>query len=153
MNNRLPKDFKASSAPAPAQAPGPAAAKVHVLQGPFGTVKISVGLPQGIDGPDPLAFALRTFQEAVEAGADDPLHTTLTRLKQIARTGAMQPLGAALLLLEQLHQSGALPPPAVLIANTGVTPEDLANAMAMLSGRLPASRPLLEDRLDRETLN
>lgn len=98
---------------------------IHAVQTPFGTFQVVLALVPG--QPDPLAFAINVFQEAVSAGAEDPLAATLVRLREMARGGATQPLTASVELLKQMCAAGVLEPLDVLLANAGFGADEIAH--------------------------
>lgn len=106
------------------QAKGNPVKTIHAVQTPFGTFQVVLALIPG--QPDPLAFALNVFQEAVKAGAEDPLAATLQRLREMARGGAAQPLTASIELLKQMCAAGVLEPLEALLATAGFGADEIA---------------------------
>ncbi len=120
---------------------------IHAVQTPFGTFQVVIALVPG--QPDPLAFCLSAFQEAIKAGAEDPLHATLVRLREMARNGAAQPLEAGLALLKQMCAAGVLEPLDVLLANAGFGAEEIAQ----LTGGEPGTVDTVVKRAFKAELN
>jgi hypothetical protein len=108
----------------PQQPKGNPVKTIHAVQTPFGTFQVALALVPG--QPDPLAFSLNVFQEAVKAGAEDPLKVTLERLHDMARSGLTEPLHASIELLKQMCAAGVLEPLDALLANSGFGAEEIA---------------------------
>ena len=109
---------------------------IHAVQTPFGTFQVSLALVPG--QPDPLAFSLNIFQEAVKAGAEDPLKVTLERLREMARSGVTEPLKAGVELLKQMCAAGVLEPIEALLANSGFGAAEIAQLLGGEQGTLDA---------------
>lgn len=107
------------------QPPNEPVKTIHAVQTPFGTFQVVLALVPG--QPDPLAFAISVFQEAVSAGAEDPLAATLLRLRDMARAGTSQPLTASIELLKQMCAAGVLEPLDELLANAGFCADEIAH--------------------------
>ncbi|GIK52233.1 MAG: hypothetical protein HUU03_09175 [Planctomycetaceae bacterium] len=137
MTNRIQKD---SPQDEPLQG-------THVVQTPFGVFHVVIALTPG--QPDPMAFAMKCFEEAVQAGATDPLLATLQRLKAVAQSGAGEPLQAGIALLSQMCAAGVLPPLETLLGAAGFAPEEIARLM----GRQEGTIDLLRKRADDVNLN
>ncbi len=111
----------------PEQPKGSPVKTIHAVQTPFGVFQVVLALVPG--QPDPLAFSLNVFQEAVKAGAEDPLRATLERLREMARSGLTEPLKASIELLKQMCAAGVLEPIDVLLANSGFGAEEIAQLL------------------------
>ncbi|MCC6151473.1 MAG: hypothetical protein IT461_14575 [Planctomycetes bacterium] len=120
---------------------------IHAVQTPFGTFQVVIALVPG--QPDPLAFCLSAFQEAIKAGAEDPLHATLLRLREMARGGISQPLEAGLELLKQMCAANVLEPLDVLLANAGFGADEIAQLTGGQKGVLDS----VIRRADKPDLN
>lgn len=120
---------------------------IHEVQTPFGTFQVVIALVPG--QPDPLAFCLSAFQEAIKAGAEDPLHATLLRLREMARGGISQPLEAGLELLKQMCAANVLEPLDVLLANAGFGADEIAQLTGGQKGVLDS----VIRRADKPDLN
>jgi hypothetical protein len=107
---------------------------IHAVQTPFGVFQVALALVPG--QPDPLAFSLNVFQEAVKAGAEDPLKATLQRLHEMALTGASEPLRASIELLKQMSAAGVLEPVEQLMLNSGFGPEEITRWLGGERGTL-----------------
>ncbi|MBE7492370.1 MAG: hypothetical protein HS108_11515 [Planctomycetes bacterium] len=82
--------------------------KVLMIQTPQGVLKINLGAVA--DLPEPMARALRIFENAVDKGVLDPLAETLSRLQQMAAEGDEAPLAAALELMNRVMSEGMTTP-------------------------------------------
>ena len=109
---------------------------IHAVQTPFGTFQVALALVPG--QPDPLAFSLNVFQEAIKAGAEDPLKVTLERLREMARAGLTEPLKAGIELLKQMCAAGVLEPMESLLANSGFSAAEIAQLLGGEQGTLDA---------------
>lgn len=82
--------------------------KVLMIQTPQGVLKINLGVASEM--PEPMAKALRIFENAVDKGVLDPLAETLHRLQQMAADGDAAPLAAAMELMNRVMAQGAPDP-------------------------------------------
>ncbi|MDH5641132.1 MAG: hypothetical protein OEY28_07550 [Nitrospira sp.] len=101
---------------------------VHIIQTPLGIIRVALDYPATPGEPDPLSQAIDTFQTAVSEGAANPLGEALSRLKEMAYLGRGQPLIAGLALLKRMADDGMLPSMEVLLQDTGVTQDDVAES-------------------------
>ncbi len=124
----------------------PTGTRLVLMQTPMGTYHFVVPVTSG---PDPVAVAMQAFQAAVDRGDEDPLSSTLRHLKQMARKGAGKPLQTGLMILKQMADNGLVPPLPTLIEGTGVTENDLADAL----NALPRRETSLFDRMETVYLN
>ncbi|KAA0216172.1 hypothetical protein EDM80_04645 [bacterium] len=119
----------------------------HVVQTPFGVFHVVIAVTPG--QPDPMAYAMKCFEEAVQAGATDPLLATLQRLRAVAQSGAVEPLQAGVALLSQMCAAGVLPPLDALLAAAGFSRDEVLR----LLGRQEGTIDLLRKRADDVNLN
>ncbi len=116
---------------------------VHVVQTPFGVFHVVVNVQPG--QPDPLAFAIRIFEEEIAAGATDPLLATLQRLKQIGTSSSNAPLMAGLALLQQMSAAGAIPPVSPMLAQAGFSAQEISDLLGGKPGAIEALRKRAQD--------